>query len=197
MSDENSFHIGIDIGGNPESPWIVRTLGSLGGLAGIVSLFWTSGSPTHVLEWVRLGGAVGFVVAVIDDLVAARRKETQKVSDWFSAFFVLLLAFDRASSPTKHVAQPWWMTVLAAVIGAAALATLPTIYRLWRARSDERDRAIVQGSMSFAFVCTLVGLLAYSLLQGLKVAPNLNSDYVLWTAIGAWVGAYFWLQRRM
>ena len=175
--------------------WLVKSFVSLAGLAGLVSLFWDSGSSISTLELVRTVGAIGFVISAADSLFAARR--TRKLSAAINVTLMLLLAFDRASNPTKHAHQPILMTVLAAAIGVGLFAMIPMVVRLWRQVSDERDRAIVYNSMAFAFGVTLVGLLVYSMIQSLEHAPALQADWVLWTAIGAWAVSYAVLQRRM
>ncbi len=111
--------------------------------------------------------------------------------------FAFAVAFDHALSG-EHDPEPVYL----GIIGAAALVLLvivaiPTIYRVWRATQDERERWIVTISTSIAFVLTIVGLSAFEVLERFDVAVRITTGWVLLVAAVSWFGSWFVIRERM
>jgi hypothetical protein len=67
----------------------------------------------------------------------------------------------------------------------------------WRRREDEREAQIMNRSLAFSFIVTMTVVLGFSLLETLKIGPQLHADYVIYVAGSAWFAAWFVLRRRM
>jgi hypothetical protein len=145
--------------------------------------------------------ALGFFASDAIDTVDAwrKRRATKRTRDGKIAFaFPLgfLLAFDRAT-PNYHHARPGWLTAFSIVILACFVTFVAdSVYRVRRAE-DERQRALVNSSMAFAFLSTIGVVIVFALLQSTGVGPTLRPSYVLVTAALSWFAALYALRRRM
>ena len=185
--------------------WTLDRLGSLGPLGGVVVLIWESAAPLPPLA--RAGGAVGFLLGAFADLIDPRRSRAgvyvstgntgRNQAAGIGLIVTLVLAFN-CTTRQHHSAQPLWLTlfgiaILAALIGGA----VPWAVFVWRRHSDERDRAIANGSMAFALLATVVFVALFSSLKDLEVGPVLRPEWVLYAASLSWFGAWLVLRRRM
>ena len=170
-------------------PRLLSSIASLGQIGGIVVLIWEGSSPLPPIA--RAGGALGFIAGTLLDLYLGDR------STGIGAIVGLSLAYN--CTTRQHAsAQPLWLTAFGIVILAALVGgAIPYAVVLWRRRSDERDRAIANGSMAFALLTTIVLLLVFSLLKDLRIGPHLQPDWALWTAASSWFAAWFYLRRSM
>ena len=109
----------------------------------------------------------------------------------------LILALN-CTTRQHHMAQPLWLTLLGILILVALLGgAVPYAVVAWRRNSDERERAIANGSMAFALLATVVFITIFSFLRELNVGPAMQPDWALWTAAASWFGAWFYLRRAM
>lgn len=168
-------------------------------IAGIVAWAWDSHSPMR--SWIRLGGALCFVANLGAGYLLTRlsgtTKERKRGPIGMSAVWSLGMAY-AISSPQPGETQPHWLTaagvvfVVLLVFGAIPLAVVE-----YRNRRDEREMAIATRSLSFAFIVTMVVVLAFSMLETLKVGPALRANYIIAAAATSWFASWFVLRRRM
>jgi len=130
--------------GAPRGPvqQLISSVSSLAQIGGVVVLIWEGSSPLPPLA--RAAGALGFIFGMVSDLYLGDR------STGIGAIVSLSLAYN--CTTRQHAsAQPLWLTAFGIVILAALVGgAIPYAVVLWRRRSDERDRAIANGSMAFA-----------------------------------------------
>jgi hypothetical protein len=109
----------------------------------------------------------------------------------------LILALN-CTTRQHHSAQPLWLSLFGVLILAALLGgAVPYAVIAWRRTSDEREKAIANGSMAFALLATVVFITIFSFLRELGIGPAMQPDWALWTAAAAWFGAWLYLRRAM
>ena len=168
-------------------------------LAGIVAWAWDSHSSMR--PWIRLGGALCFIADLGAGYLLTRLKVTTEKRKrgpiGMSAVWSLGMAY-AISTPQPGETQPQWLTaagvvfIVLLVFGAIPLAVIE-----YRSRRDEREMAIATRSLSFAFIVTMVVVLAFSMLETLKIGPTLRANYIIAAAATSWFASWFVLRRRM
>ncbi len=175
---------------------VMRFIDEWAFFVGIGAFAWQGSSPIH--QVVRLGGIVALLLLSLNDILQKRlrRPASANLPVGLMALCGLGLAFSLAS-PQPHMPQPTWLTAIA--VGCVVLIVAATPYAVveWRRREDERETAIMNKSLAFAFLVTMTFVLAFSLLEALKIGPQLRADYIIAVAASAWFASWFVLQRRM
>jgi amino acid permease len=168
---------------------LIEPIASLGIIGGIVVLIWEGSSPLPPIA--RGAGALGFIVSVASDLYGG--------SGYTGINAIVLLVLALNCTTRQHAsAQPLWLTVFGvAILAALVFGAVPFAVTQWRRRSDERDRAIANGSMAFALLTTVLFMTVFSFLKEMKVGVAMQPDWALWTAAASWFGAWFYLRRKM
>ena len=145
--------------------------------------------------------ALGFFVCGIVDIEELWRKarhaaKRSEGSITVSFSLALFLAFDRATPNYPH-GRPLWLTAFSLVILVCIVVSVGLGVYLMRRTEDERQRALVNGSLAFAFLATLALVMVFAFLQGSNIGPHLEPSYIFVTAAASWFGALFVLRRRM
>jgi hypothetical protein len=167
----------------------IQSLSSLGFIGGVVVLIWEGSSPLPPIA--RAAGALGFILNSVGDL--SGRDE----SNGIGLITGLILALN-CTTRQHHSTQPVWLSAFGALILAGlVLGAVPYAVRRWRARSDERDRAIANGSMAFALLTTVLFITVFSFLKELKIGPAMQPDWALYAATASWFGSWLYLRRTM
>jgi hypothetical protein len=168
-------------------------------IGGLVAWAWDSHSPMR--PWIRLGGALCFLVDLGAGYVLRRlkgaTKERKRGPIGMNAVWSLALAY-AISSPLPGETQPRWLTAAGVVfVVLLVFGAIPAAVIEYRNRRDEREMAIATRSLSFAFIVTMIVVLAFSMLETLKVGPTLRANYIIGVAASSWFASWFVLRRRM
>ncbi len=179
--------------------WLVKVVGDGAFVAALIAWIAT-GSKTGTPRDRGLMALGFFVSGVVDmaDLWRKARQATARPDGSITVSFSLslFLAFDRATANYAH-GRPAWLTAFSLVILLCLVVSVGIgVYRLRRSE-DERQRALVNGSLAFAFLATLAVVMVFAFLQSSNIGPKLEPSYVFITAAVAWFAALFVLKRRM
>jgi hypothetical protein len=184
-----SFSAGRSDGRRTPLQHFIASVSSLAFIGGVVVLIWESSSPLPPIA--RAAGALGFIVGGLGDLVAGDE------SNGIGTIVALILALN-CTTRQHGSAQPLWLSMIGiAILAGLVFGAVPYAVTRWRARSDERDRAIANGSMAFALLTTVLFITVFSFMRELKVGPAMQPDWALWTAAASWFGSWLYLRRTM
>jgi hypothetical protein len=145
--------------------------------------------------------ALGFFVCGVVDiggLWSTARRQIKRTDGKISVSFslALFLAYDRATPHYAH-GRPLWLTAFSIVILVGVVISVALGAYILRRTEDERQRALVNASLAFAFLATLTVVMVFAFLQSSNVGPKLEPSYVFTTAAAGFFAAFFVLRRRM